>query len=187
MRYSALKGIILAVSVLGAGCSTTSPFSKNRLALPTGPSYVGGRGMQMFPTSPVLLTNVKDAMSEMNMHALVQTEDPSGLIIIDAKTHDDQKIRTTIQSSGANSTVSIRVGWVGDETLTRGLLDRIASKQGVIPSQPGAKAPAPQPTAPPLEEDEKQKSPGLFSRSAVPDDVMLRDQIANGVMPAFNR
>ena len=69
--------MILAASML-AGCSTTGPFGREKLALPVGPSYVGGRGMQMFPTSTDLLANVKDAMSDVGIHSIVQNEDPGG-------------------------------------------------------------------------------------------------------------
>ena len=42
----------------------------------------------------------------------------------------------TIQTSGANSTVSAKVGWMGDEPLTRAMLDRLGSRQGTLPPQP---------------------------------------------------
>ncbi len=77
---------MLIASSMVAGCSTTGPFGREKLALPIGPSYVGGRGMQMFPTSPTLLANVKDAMSDVGVHSIVQNEDPSGLIILEGQT-----------------------------------------------------------------------------------------------------
>jgi hypothetical protein len=175
-----MMGPILVVLLL-AGCSTTNPFSREKLSLPVGPSYVGGRGIQLFPTSPTLVTNIKDAMSDLNMHSVVQNEDPSGLIVLEGKTAADQKIRTTIQTSGKNATVSIKIGWFGDEFVTRALLERIGSKQGTMPPQP-ALSPADDET--PVE---KPKSQGIFSRDAVPDEVMLRDQVENGSMPAINR
>jgi hypothetical protein len=183
MRRNKVLGTILAVSLF-VGCSTTGPFNREKLSLPTGPSYVGGRGIQLFPTSPKLVQNVKDAMSELNMHGIVQNEDPSGLIVLEAKTADESNIRTTLQSSGVNSTVSIKIGWFGNEPLTRGLLELIGRKQGKLPEQPN-------PNAATTETDEKAaekpKSQGIFSREAVPDAVMLRDQVENGNMPAIAR
>jgi hypothetical protein len=125
-----------------------------------------------------LTQNVKDAMSELQMHGIVQNEDPSGLIILEGKTDTDESIRTTIQVSGANSTVSVKVGWFGNEPVTRGLLHRIGEKQGKLPEQP---------TVTQADPDEKPKSQGIFSRDAVPDAVMLRDQVENGSMPAIAR
>jgi len=175
MRRTWTARVILAASMI-AGCSTTGPFGREKLSLPVGPSYVGGRGMQMFPTSPNLIINVKDAMSDVGIHSIIQNEDPSGLVILEGKTADDRKARVTIQTSGTNSTVSAKVGWMGDEPLTRAMLDRLGSRQGTMPPQP-------------LPEDaeageSKPKSQGLLSRDAVPDAVMLRDQLENGMRPS---
>jgi hypothetical protein len=177
MRRTLTARMILAVSMI-AGCSTTGPFGRERLILPVGPSYVGGRGMQMFPTSPNLLVNVKDAMSDVGIHSIVQNEDPSGLIILEGKAADDRKVRVTIQTSGTNSTVSAKVGWVGDEPLTRAFLDRLGSRQGTMPPQPlGADAGQP---------SDAPRTQPILSRDAVPDAVMLQDQIHSGIMPSPN-
>jgi hypothetical protein len=183
MRRNQMLGTILAVSLF-VGCSTTGPFNREKLSLPTGPSYVGGRGIQLFPTSPKLLPNIKDAMSELNMHSIVQNEDPSGLIVLEGKTAAEVNIRTTVQTSGVNSTVSVKIGWFGDEPLTRALLDRIGLKQGKLPEQPNPNAAT---TDTDEKAAEKPKSQGIFSRDAVPDAVMLRDQVENGNMPAIAR
>jgi hypothetical protein len=181
MRRTRMAGIILAASIF-AGCSTTGPFGRERLALPIGPSYVGGRGMQMFPTSTALLANVKEAMSDVGIHSVVQNEDPSGLIILEGKTVDDRKARVTLQSSGINSTVSAKISWLGDEPLTRALLDRIGSRQGTMPPQPAVNASSE--TDDPAAEKPRTQ---IFSRDAVPDATMLRDQINSGIMPAPNQ
>ena len=173
MRRNRMAGIALAASIL-AGCSTTGPFGRERLALPIGPSYVGGRGMQMFPTSPDLLTNVKDAMSDVGIHSIAQHEDPGGLVILEGSTTDNRKARITVQTSGANSTVSAKIGWLGDEPITRALLDRLGSRQGLIPPRP----------IPAEVNEETPPSQGLLSRDAVPDAVMLRDQLETGVRPS---
>jgi hypothetical protein len=62
------------------------------------------------------------------------------------------------------------------------LLDRIGSKQGTLPPQP-----TPSATDDLEKAAEKPKSQGIFSRDAVPDSVMLRDQVENGSMPAVAR
>ena len=173
--------MILAASML-AGCSTTGPFGREKLALPIGPSYVGGRGMQMFPTSSALLVNVKEAMSDVGIHTVVQNEDPGGVIILEGKTADDRKARVTIQTSGVNSTISAKISWLGDEPLTRALLERIGSRQGTMPPPPTID------TTPAGEEPaDRPKKQAMFSRDAVSDATMLRDQIDSGIMPAPNR
>ena len=175
MRRARFTGAILAVSMV-AGCSTTGPFGRERLSLPVGPSYIGGRGMQIFPTSETLVGNVKDAMSDVGVHSINQSEDPSGLVILEGRAADDRKARVTIQTSGANATVSAKVGWIGDEPLTRAFLDRLANRQGTMPPQP-----QPVPNETPVEESRRQP---ILSREAVSDAVMLRDQIDSGMIPS---
>lgn len=177
MRRTWTAGMILAVLTI-AGCSTTGPFGRERLSLPVGPSYVGGRGMQMFPTSPSLLANVKDSMSDVGIHSIVQNEDPGGMVILEGRTADDRKARVTILVSGTNSTVSAKIGWMGDEPLTRAMLDRLGSRQGTMPAQPLSADPA-APVDPP-------RTQPLLSKDAIPDAVMLQDQIHSGIMPSPN-
>lgn len=176
MRQTRLLVILCSASIL-TGCSTTGPFGRERLALPIGPSYVGGRGLQMFPTSPMLLNNVKDAMSDVGVHSIVQNEDPSGLTILEGKSADERKVRVTIQISGNNSTVSAKIGWLGDEPLTRALLDRIGSRQGTMP---------PPPTPTEAATAEPSRTQPMFSKDAVPDATMLRDQLDAGYRPSPN-
>jgi hypothetical protein len=177
MRRAWTARMILGLTMV-AGCSTTGPFGRERLSLPVGPSYVGGRGMQMFPTSPTLLANVKDAMSDVGIHTITQNEDPSGLVILEGRTADERKARVTIQTSGTNATVSAKVGWTGDEPLTRAMLDRLGTRHGTMPPQPMAEDAASTTDAP--------RTQPLFSRGAVPDAVMLQDQIHSGIMPQPN-
>jgi hypothetical protein len=177
MRRIWTVGMLLGASIL-AGCSTTGPFGREKLALPIGPSYVGGRGMQMFPSSPTLLTNVKGAMSDVGMYSVVQNEDPSGLIILEGQCADARKARVTILTSGKNSTVSAKIGWFGDEPLTRSLLKRIGDRQGLLPEPP---------TIAEETKSEPRRTQPIFSRDAVPDATMLRDHIQSGYMPAPNQ
>ena len=179
MQRTRWAGTLLVASLL-AGCSTTGPFGREKLGLPVGPSYIGGRGMQMFPASNNLLTNVKDAMSDVGIHSILQREDPGAMVILEGKTADDRKARVTVQTSGANATVSAKVGWVGDEPITRALLDRLGSRQGTMPAQPVGVPTTEEPAA------EVKKAQPLLSRDAVPDQVMLRDQFESGPISSPN-
>jgi hypothetical protein len=167
MRRKSTAKLILAASMI-AGCSTTGPFGREKLALPVGPSYIGGRGMQVFPVSDTLVPNVKDAMTDVGIRSIVQSQDPSGLIILEGTTADDRRARITLLNSGQRSTVSAKVGWLGDEPVTRALLDRIGSRQGTF--ERGS----------PIEAEREPASPKFLSRDAVPDTTMLRDQINAG-------
>ena len=60
--------------------------------------------------------------------------------------------------------VSCRIGWFGDEPLSRTLLERIGVRLGTLPP---AAIPDRPPSAP--------ASNPIFSRDAVPDSVIFRD------------
>jgi len=167
MRRDSTAGMLLAAALV-AGCSTTGPFGREKLTAPVGPSYVGGRGMQVFPASDTLTDDVKASMSDVGIRAINRTEDPGGMIVLEGQTADHRRARVTIQESGRRSTVSAKVGWLGDEPITRGLLDRIGSRHGTFEAAPPVE-PAPQP---------------FLSRQAVPDNTMLRDQINAGYNPS---
>ncbi len=178
MRRTTTAGMILAASVL-AGCSTTGPFGRERLKaeVPVGPSYVGGRGVQMVPTSPNLLANVKDAMSDVGMHSIRQVPEPNGLTALQAVTADGRAVRVTIQTTGVRSLVASKIGWFGDEPLTRAFLDRLANRQGTLEPPASSAEAAPEPEA---------RSNPFLSRKAVSDSVMLRDRLdAGGLAPSM--
>jgi hypothetical protein len=60
--------------------------------------------------------------------------------------------------------VSCRIGWFGDEPLSRTLLDRVGVRLGLLPPAAIPDQPPSAPAANPL-----------FSRAAVPDSEILRD------------
>jgi hypothetical protein len=170
----------MAPVLLVAGCSSTSgPFGREKLALSVGPSYVGGRGMQMFPNSNTLLTNVKDAMSDTGVHSIIQNEDPGGTVILEGRIANDRKVRVTVQASGVNALVSAKVGWTGDETVTRLLLDKIASRQGTI-----APPPTPAEVTAEAEANAKAQKLGRFSKDAISDAEMLHSPLAPNYIPS---
>jgi len=174
--------ILAATSmVLPAGCSTTNPFGREKLIVPAGPSYVAGRGLQMFPTSAGLLANVKEGMADVGMRSIHQVPEPNGAIALEATTADNRSARVTIQTTGVRSLLAAKVGWLGDEPLTRALLDRISARQGTLP-------PSATPDDPPAEPEKPAAEPGsnpFLSRKAVPDSIMLRDRLDAGFSPSI--
>jgi len=178
VRRTMTAGWMIA-ALMAAGCSTTNPFGREKLLVPAGPSYAAGRGMQMFPTSPTLLGNVKDAMTDVGMHSIRQVPEPNGAVALVATTADRRSTRLTIQTTGVRSLVAAKVGWLGDEPLTRALLDRIGARQGDLPPSAVPVDAPPEPPAP-----EPQGNP-FFSRRAVSDDTMLRDRLDVGHTPSI--
>jgi len=181
MDRTRMAAMILGAATL-AGCSTTNPFGREKLVVPVGPSYVAGRGLQMFPTSASLLPNLKQAMGDVGMHSIRQVPEPNGATALEATTADNRSARVTIQTTGVRSLLAIKVGWFGDEPLTRALLDRVGVRQGTLP--PGAVPDE----APAGTEAPAAAEPGanpFLSRSAVPDSVMLRNQLDAGYQPSI--
>ena len=82
----------------------------------------------------------------------------------DAKTPDNRSVLVTVRPHDGQTRVSCRVGWLGDEPLSKALLERTGVRLGTLPPaaipQHPPSAPAPNP---------------LLSRLAPPDDDTLRN------------
>jgi len=161
-RRAALAGCLL----VSTGCAVTSP----RASLPTadaepGFSFSTGQGSQTFG-SPVgeVGPRVVEALGDLGMTDIRTTRDGT-VLRHEARTSDGRSASVTLRSRGGASTASARVGLFGDQALSRAILDRVAIRLGERPPEPVP--------------DELPSTPAanpFFSRSAVPDSVMLRDQ-----------
>lgn len=159
-----LAPALAAALLVAGGCSTTGPFGREKLAVAGSVKYVGGRGYGMYPTTPDIVDNVRAAMTDLGMRSIHPVPEANGILTLEAQTADRRPARVTIQTTGVRSTVGLKVGWLGDEPLTRSFLDRVEARQGALPE-----------SASPPEADPDQPPPGArFSRSAVPDSVMTR-------------
>ena len=121
----------------------------------------------MYPATPDIANNVREAMTDMGMHSIHQVPEANGATALEALTADKRAARVTIQTTGVRATVALKIGWLGDEPLTRSFLDRVQERQGALPA-----------SARPVEPDPDEPAPGArFSRTAVPDSVMNRSQL----------
>ena len=129
----------------------------------------------MYPTTPNLVANIRTTLTELGMHSIHPVPEPNGGVGLEATTADKRNVRLTIHSTGIRSTVAIKVGWVGDEPLSRSFLDRLENLQGALPD-----------SALPDPEVEKAGWIGSrFSKDAVPDAVMNRSQLDSGFNPSI--
>ena len=168
--------VAFALSTLGLnGCSTTTPFGREKLAIKAETQYVGGRGYAMYPTTPNLVENVKATLAEMGMHSIHSIPEPNGGIGLEAVTADRRAARLSIHTTGVRSTVALKVGWTGDEPLTRSFLERLEGRQGALPS-----------SAVPDDEPEQEAKPGRFAKDAVPDSTMFRNQLDSSFNPSIS-
>jgi hypothetical protein len=128
--------------------------------------YSGGRAMQDFQIPfATVATAVTEAMEDLNMRVTRRGQDGPAAQI-EGLTADNRMVAVTLRSSKPITHVSCRIGWFGDEPLSRTLLRRIGVRLGTlppeaIPEKPPS-APAPNP---------------YFSRDAVSDAEMMRDFI----------
>ncbi|AMV37216.1 DUF3568 family protein [Planctomyces sp. SH-PL62] len=168
-RRATRRASLAAVLLVTAGCAVTSP----RIAPPMGVStdagadfaYSAGQGARSFaaPQSAVGPA-AAEALADLGLRDLRPTRDGT-VLRYEAVTTDDRSASVTIRSLGRTSHAVVRVGWFGDQALSRAILERVAVRLG-------HSAPEPIPDAPPS----TPASNPFFSRSAVPDSVMLRDQ-----------
>ena len=154
-------GSCLAISL--SGCATVPRAAK--VDPPSSSlSFSGARGWETFaaPRSAVL-TALNDSMNDLNL-ANIRGSGAGTVSRIEATTADKERVVATIRSHKDITQVTIRVGWFGDQPLTRAILERVEVRLGT--RSPEA-IPATVPSTP-------SRNP-YFARDAIPDAVMLRD------------
>lgn len=174
LRLVAASAGILAI---GGGCALTAHVRPPRDDEPPAPSspagpidttirYSTGRAMQDFPApSGKVAAAVMEAMEDLNI-AVTRRDRDGPAAQIDGRTPDNRTVTVTLRPQKPITHVSCRVGWFGDEPLSRTLLRRIGVRLGTLP-----------PEAIPEHIPSKPASNPYFSRDAVSDEEMLRDYI----------
>ena len=166
-------GLAAALTLMFAdGCSSTGTFARQKFAMKPGVQYVGGRGYAMYPTTPNLVENVKLTMGELGMHTIHPIPEANGAVAFEALTADKRGARVTIHTTGVRSTVALKVGWLGDEPYTRSFLAKLEDRQGALPASA-------------VPEEVEPEAQGRFSREAVPDSVMIRNQLDSTFNPSI--
>ena len=174
MRRIARTATVMLVSTAAAGCQTTGPGTMSALATrPTSPSpngtglHLRGRpgGRRRSPQQPTAVQPaVVAALDDLRIASVRQISD-GGTIVFEGVTADDRKASVTLRPDPGGTRLVARVGLFGDQALSRALMDRVGIRLGTLP-------PAAVPAEPPSD-----PSPNpYFSRSAISDAEMLRDQ-----------
>jgi hypothetical protein len=173
MRIERTALLLAAAGLLAeTGCSTTGSITRPH-ALPTDAensagmsySYSAGRGIQEFAVAPpAVKAAVHEAMDDLNMTVTAHRRD-GAVSQIDGRTADDRAVVVTIRPRQGRMQVSCRVGWFGDDPLSRTVLERVAVRLGTAPP---AAIPANPPSSP--------ASNPIFSREAIPNSIMMRDR-----------
>jgi hypothetical protein len=165
MRIEHLARVVAAVGALtSGGCALPNPdFSRDANPSSDQYSYSTGRGSQDFGLPPVAVkAAVYEAMEDLKM--IVNRRSRDGVVSqIDGRTSDDRSVTITIRPQQGMTHVGCRIGWFGDDPLSRTLLERVGIRLGTLPP---AEIPEKPPSSP--------ASNPFFSRDAVPDALMFR-------------
>jgi hypothetical protein len=161
-RRAKRRATLAAMLALAPGCALPRPAT---VSISREFEYSAGQGSRTFPVAAAAASAaVAEALADLDMRDVRSMRD-GAVLRFEAVTKDDRSCSVTIRSLAGSATTTARVGWFGDQALSRALLDRVAVRLGELPPEPIP--------------DEVPSTPGrnpFFSRDAVPDEVMLRDQ-----------
>lgn len=167
-RTATVGAVLAVIAATGAGCSTISPAALSAVGGTTpspGFSYSAGRAVQSFALPPgKVQPALLSAMDDLRMHSTAITQEGPNTVV-QATTANNHRATIMLRPEPTGSHVSARIGMFGDEPLSRALMDRVAVRLGTVPPKP---IPAEAPSEP--------ASNPYFSRTAVSDEVMLKDQ-----------
>src|ERR1039458_8649977 len=132
-RGIALAGVFACGPWL-SGCATVTP-SVEQSASPSC-SYGGGRAIQDFPRSAsVVSATVAESMEDLKMTAIKRSRDGS-VFKIDARTADNRPVLVTVRPHQDQARVGCRIGWFGDEPLSRAIMERVGIRLELLPPAP---------------------------------------------------
>jgi hypothetical protein len=160
MRTVLLSGAAMLGLVL-AGCQTLAvPGGRELVA--AGFSYQGGTAVQAFAFSPTQVQSAAlEAMADLKMSSVRQTPTASGTTL-NGLTADGRRVMVAVNRASTTDSngvklaetepiVTVRVGWLGDEPLSRAVMDRIGTRLGSLP-----------PSAIPSEPPSEPEKPAFF-------------------------
>jgi len=163
MRRLALSATICS-GFLSTGCATVGPVAAPMMTS-TAFSYSAGRASQDFLYPPSAIQSaITGALDDLRVHSVHLTND-AGLLVYHGSTADDRRISVTIRPLQANSRVAVRVGWFGDEPLSKAVLDRIGIRLGELPAE-----------AVPVEIPSEPGSNPFFAKDPETETQILKEQ-----------
>lgn len=179
MRWNATERLVRLVSIgiLGVtlmGCRTVGMSAIPARSL-VSYTYSQGRASQGFAANAEDVRKaVAESAADLRIHSMRVTEMP-GIVTYEGKTAGNNPVTITLHSQSVFTLVTVRIGLLGDEALSRALMDRIGIRLGTVPanSLPSIETPA-------------AENPSVLSRDAVKDEVMLRDRIDAGYRDQAN-
>jgi hypothetical protein len=154
----------VACLLCSGGCATVAPGVEHTNS-PAG-GYSGGRAVQDFPRDPITVTAaVADSLDDLKMTDLKRQRDGTVYKIV-AKTDDNRPVLVTVRPHQDQTRVGCRIGWFGDEPLSKAIMERIGIRLELLP-------PAPIPEKPP---SSPEPNPFLLRDSNL-QNGMIRDML----------
>ncbi len=154
----------LGAGVAFSGCRTVAPLAPPA-PVAAGFAYGAGKGTQefAFPAGPVQAA-IAASMNDLQITHVRQRTDGRAQIF-QGWTKDNRPANVTFRPGNGAARVTARIGWFGDEPFSKALMERIGIRLGSLP-----------PAAIPEEPPSTPAPNPYFSRQAVPDTTMLREQ-----------
>ena len=173
MRWSATRWLVLLGSIGALITTLTGCRTVGMNAIPARSlvsyTYNQGRASQGFAAnSEDVRKAVAESAADLRIHSMRVTEMP-GVVTYEGKTAGNNPVTITLHSQSVFTLVTVRIGLLGDEALSRAFMDRIGIRLGTAPAN-----------ALPSIEPPATENGGVLSRDAVKDEVMLRDRIDAG-------
>jgi hypothetical protein len=161
MRRIAGMAAALCAGAAFSGCASVSPVA-GPVMTATGFSYSVGKSTQDFAFPPdKVQAAVVGAMDDLRVHSVRQTTEP-GAIYYEGTTADDRRALVTVRPFAGGTRLTSRIGLLGDEPLSRALMDRTGIRLGTLP-------PAPIP-------DKVPSKPGTLLSADGPDPQYVHEQ-----------
>jgi hypothetical protein len=154
----------LACSLFQSGCATVAPNVEHT----NRPSraYGGGRALQDFPRDAnVVSAAVAEALEDLKMNAIKRSRD-GAVFKVEARTEDNRPVLVTVRPHQDQARVGCRIGWFGDEPLSKAILERAGIRLELLPPAPIPEKPPTSPAANPF-----------LLRDGTLKDGMIRDMI----------
>jgi hypothetical protein len=156
----AALGLVLPL----AGCQTVTPLTGPALNA-AGYAYGAGKATQEFAyPNPVLQGAIAGALADLQVKEVRQRHDGPARIF-EGTTSDGRPVTVTLRPGNGAGRVTARIGWFGDPPFSKALMERVGVRLGSLP-----------PKAIPAEPPSAPAANPYFSRDAVPDTTMLREQ-----------
>jgi hypothetical protein len=161
--------VALGATLTLSGCRAVAPVAPPPEAAPiqsaAGFGYSAGKGTQEFAApAEAVQAAIAASMADLQIKRVHHRQDGRA-VIYQGWTKDNTPAIVTFRPGNGAARVTARIGWFGDEPFSKALMERVGIRLGTLPPKAIPEEP---PSAP---------SPNpFFSRQAVPDTTMLKEQ-----------